>query len=125
MNDDGLKTTILGFVLTTLAGAVGWLIRRVLGNREEIVQLKAEVARLKESQISVECVREVIEDALSKRDAVAIERRAQWDERLTLKIQQAVSQGVQECQDRTKAELERMVPRIVRETLHQTRRMET
>lgn len=130
MSED-FKNTVLGVVLATLVGAVAGLFKKVNSNGEAVLlhaakleALQIEVKRLDVAQVTQECVREVIEESLTKRDAAAQERREQWDENLTLRIEKAVVAGVRECQALTKAELERMVPRIVREVLTQTGRFD-
>lgn len=131
--NDNLATALVAAFLAGLTTAVGWVIARVLGAREDslvlqgkVVSLEAKVASLESelkthqsSAITQECVRAVIEEALSRRDASAAERRQAWDERLALKVEAAVVAGVQTCQAQTRVELERMVPRIVREVLAQ------
>lgn len=116
---------IAGVVLTAMVTAIGWVIARVLANRESIVKLETRIDDLGKdvsAQLTQECVRDVIEVALSKRDQANEERRGQWDENLSLKIEQAVFKGTKECQSQTRADLELIVPRIVREVLQQTDR---
>jgi|GEM_PF-5019133 len=126
---DEFKNTILGVVLTAIIGAVTGLFKKVGANSEKVTgqgkdieALRAQLVAVEARSISVECVREVIEESLTKRDVQAADRREQWDENLTLRIERAVVAGVRECQELTKAELERMVPRIVHEVLRQTGR---
>ena len=51
-----------------------------------------------DEQLSKESVREVIEEALSKRDVLGAAFRAEANEKLALQVKQAVMEGVTECQ---------------------------
>lgn len=138
---EGWGVAIFTAILAILTAAVAWLVSRVLGSREDALELRgkldamtvkadaltARVAVLegehkafKADALTTEGVRKVMEQALSARDAVAFERRKEWDERLSLKIEASVLNGLQKCEANTKTELERMVPRIVREVLAAT-----
>lgn len=96
---------------------VGWLVVVVIDLKGKLAVVEASHVEIKGSLLTSEGVRKVVEQALAARDAVAFERRRDWDERLTLKIAGAVSEGFSKCQAETRAELERAVPRIVREVL--------
>lgn len=120
---------LLTAALAALGASVAWTINKVLGNREDnliqreqIRELEVKLTSLKDNQLSLESVRSVIEEALRSRDRQAQERRQQWDKALTLEIERAVIEGVKTCQNETKRELEQIVPRIVRDTIQQTRR---
>lgn len=104
--EDAFKAVITA-IIGLVSAAVSWLVKRVLDDREEIVVLKEEVKSLKKTadgQITQECVREVIEKALDKRDEQAAARRIEWDKRLSLEVKQAVQE-----------EVERLTPKLVRE----------
>jgi hypothetical protein len=110
--DDAVKA-VFGAILTGLASAVAWLIAKVLGNREAILvqqeklrTLEGVVGDLQRNQITKDSVREAIEQALDRRDRANNERREEWDRRTALEIKQTVA-----------VELERIVPRIVREVM--------
>jgi hypothetical protein len=82
---DALKV-IAGFLGTVVIAVVSWLVKTTLGNREESIlfsqklkQLEAEVDDLKKNQVTTECVREVIDEALAKRDKIGQERRIEFD----------------------------------------------
>lgn len=127
-SDEALKT-IFGSLLTALGVMVSWLARSVLGSREALIvardrldYLEEEMRATKATRLTQESVREVVEEALAHRDVESERRRADRDKRLALELRQAVLQGANECQRQTREEMERMVPRIVREVLSQTRR---
>lgn len=119
----------VGTLVAALGAVTGWLARVVVGNRAALIEsqakvatLEAKVASLESRQLTREDLRAAIEDALNRRDDQARERRGEWDRRLALEIRQAVTESVVECQRLTRAEIEQMVPRIVREVLGQQKR---
>ncbi len=102
MSDDGIKTTILSAVLAALTGAIGWLVTKVLGNEKDLVKqdarlgaVECDVAELKDGQLTQDCVRDVVDNALERRDRIAEERRREWDRRLALEIRAAVHEEVE------------------------------
>ena len=108
--DDAIKA-VFAALLAGLLGAVTWVVRNVLGVKEKVllleVRIKAQedrVDEIKASQVTVECVREVIEEVLDRRDVSANERRAEWDRRHRLEIEAVVSD-----------KLDSLVPRLARE----------
>lgn len=127
---------IVGFLLAFVVPAVGWLVSRVLAAGETVgvhgqritalegahAKLDEAHVKLDEGQLTRDCVREVIDEALDKRDVAAAERRQHFDETLALKIKAAVRDGQAECQRQTRLDLESMVPRIVHEVVQQTTR---
>lgn len=112
MTADEVIKGVVGLVLTAIGGVVSWLVKRVLDDREEIIMLKSKVEHLDKEKITQECVREVVEEALEKRDKQAEERRKEWDRRQHLEIRQAVSE-----------EIDKLVPRLVREVRAATGQM--
>ena len=113
--DDGLKAAFAS-VLGVLIGAVGWLVSRVMGNREasllhtqEIAQVKVDVALLKKEALTQETVRQVVEAALDRRDRQNNEKRMEWDRRTQLEIKATVRE-----------EVEKMLPRFVKEIRNAT-----
>lgn len=129
--DDGIKA-VGGIVLTALAGAVGWLWRLVLTNREDNVRQAEQLADVRRqldeeraARLTKEDVRDVIDHALSARDKHGADRRQEYNEALTLRIKQAVLEGVSECQAQTRDEIDRLVPRIADEVAARTGRYRT
>lgn len=117
----------LASLVAVLFGWVRWLHKTVVDNRERallhdqrVKQIELEVKTLKDSLVSKEDIRDVIHHALSQRDVHNADRRISWEENLTLRIRQAVMEGVNECQAQTRKEIERLVPTLVREVLTQT-----
>lgn len=111
MTADDILKTVFTAVVGILTAAVGWLVRSVLIAKETILlhdarlhKMEGEIAELKKEALTVECIREVVEGALDRRDGQAAERRVEWDKMHTLEIRQVVAD-----------ELERMLPRIIRE----------
>jgi len=103
--DDALKA-VFGAVLAAILAIVTWLVKTVIGNREAAIVgrertavIEDRLSRCQGDKTTKEDVREVIEDALTKRDVRAAERRAEWDTRLTLEIKNAVSDGIKDCKD--------------------------
>lgn len=126
--DDATKT-LVGLMLAALSAAVGWIWRMVQINRESSVrqeeQIKDLVRQIKEDRterLTKEDVRDVINHALGQRDQHEGERRRDFDEALTLRIRNAVTEGVNECQAHTREELDRMVNRIADEVIKRTDR---
>lgn len=124
--DDAIKA-IFGAILTTLVGAFWWVTNKVLKNREDNVQqasklgeLEGRLISMEKKQLTKEDIREVIQGALSARDLSNQERRKEWDETLTLRIEKAVHEGVTQCHQNTKEEIELMVPRLMKELMEQT-----
>jgi len=116
MTGEDVAKAVVGTLLGGLIAAVTWLANTVLGNREralvqakEVEALQVRVATLETSQITTECVREVIEEALSKRDLQHDKRREEWDRLQRFEIAQAV-----------RDEFERAVPKILRELRGET-----
>jgi Glu-tRNA(Gln) amidotransferase subunit E-like FAD-binding protein len=129
MTSDDIIKTVFGTLLAGLAGVVGWLFTKVIRNgtfgaeaNVRLAALETAVKEIKDSELTRDDVREVVDAALDRRDADAAERRKQWDKLLTLELSKAVKEGVEECQVETKKHLETIVPLIVRETIQQTRR---
>lgn len=129
--EDAIKA-LGGLVVAALSAAVGWLWRMVQKNREDNVRQEEQIRDLsrqveedRRGRLTKEDVREVIYQALGARDAHNAERNNQWNEALTARIEKAVLTGVNECQAQTRDELERLVPRIVREVISQTGRFPT
>lgn len=124
--DDAIKA-IFGVVLASLTAAVGWIVNKVLKNREDNVQqaskleeLEGRLISMENKQLTKEDIREVIQGALSARDQSNLERRKEWNETLTLRIEKAVHEGVNQCHQNTKKEIELMVPRLMKELMEQT-----
>jgi len=116
MTGEDVAKAVVGTLLGGLIAAVTWLANTVLGNREralvqakEVEALQVRVATLEASQITTECVREVIEEALRKRDLQHDKRREEWDRLQRFEIAQAV-----------RDEFERAVPKILRELRGET-----
>jgi uncharacterized protein YlxW (UPF0749 family) len=108
--DDAIKST-LAALLAGLVAAVTWLVSTVLGGKEKIVLLEARlksqedrVEEIRREQVTVECVREVIEEALEKRDKVAEQRREEWAKTRQLETKAVIQE-----------ELDKLVPRLARE----------
>lgn len=104
--EDAAKA-IGGILLSVLSAITGWLFKRVLDDREDLILLKSKVEGLEKdqaAQVTQECVREAVEEALDRRDKQAAERRVEWDRRQALEIKQAVGE-----------EMEKMMPKIIRE----------
>jgi hypothetical protein len=102
---------IFKVLMAVVTGVVAWLARRVVDDREEIVVLKGKFETLeakheevKKDQITQECVREVVEEALERRDKQAEVRRAEWDRRFSLEVKAAVQE-----------ELDKLTPKLIRE----------
>lgn len=127
MTQDDIIKSIFGVILTTLVAAFWWVTNKVLKNREDNVQqasklgeLEGRLTSMEKKQLTKEDIRDVIQGALSTRDANNQERRKEWNETLTLRIEKAVHEGVTQCHQNTKKEIELMVPRLVREILDQS-----
>ena len=108
--DDAVKATF-GAALAALFAAVTWLVNTVLGGEKKLLLLEAKVAiqearvaEIKAGQVTVECVREVIEEALEKRDKIAEQRREEWGKTRQLETKAAIQE-----------ELDKLVPRLARE----------
>lgn len=111
MTWDDIMKAIIASVLALIVGAISWLVSSVLSVRERFLEVKgrldkaeADVASLSSRQITVENVRDVIEEALTKRDKEYEKRRAEWDKLRQLEVREAV-----------RDELEKNIPRLVRE----------
>ncbi len=115
MSGDEILKVVFGVILTAIVAAVGWLVNKVLTNREGVKVLEVKVEGLEKEQLTQECVRIVIDESLKKRDLIAQERREVWDEKLTTQIKLAVMEGVNECQAQTREELDKLIPRIIDE----------
>lgn len=127
MTQDDIIKSIFGVILTTLVAAFWWVTNKVLKNREDNVQqasklgeLEGRLTSMEKKQLTKEDIRDVIQGALSTRDANNLERRKEWNETLTLRIEKAVHEGVNQCHQNTREEIELMVPRLVREILDQS-----
>lgn len=89
MTSDDVVKGALGLVLTLLSGLVTWLMKTVMGNREELVLLKARVEQLEKvntTAVSADQIRVAIDEALVKRDKAGLERRMEWERRFVLEI---------------------------------------
>ena len=120
MTGDDIVKTLFGAALTILTGLVGWVLAKVFGSEKAIVELKKdtevasverrrlekEIQDLEDKQLTQECVRRALDEALDRRDIQAMQRRQEWDERLSLQIQHVTGE-----------QIERLVPRIVKEVL--------
>lgn len=112
MTFDDLFKGVVGLAFTGTAAISSWLLRTVLKDHQTVMLLEAKVANLEKDQITTDCVREVVEEALDKRDKIAELRRVEWDRRHSLEIKQAVSE-----------ELEKLTPKIIREVRNATSRI--
>jgi hypothetical protein len=124
MSGDDLLKGLFGLLITTVVAVVGWLVRTVLTTERSLMltneaakTLRAEVDHLKSSQITTECVREVIDEALTKRDQLGLERRAEWERRFTLEVRQAIHDEVSKL---IREELERVWQEIRRSRVRHT-----
>lgn len=114
--DETLKVAAGTFAALTGA-ALTWLVRSVLGNRETISTFGLRIKSLEASQVSKEDVRQVVEQALDRRAVEDDRRRQEHDALLAAQVREAVSEGTRECRSLDAHNLERLVPRIVHETL--------
>lgn len=108
--DDFLKA-LFGAVLTAVMAVLAWVVKRTIDSREETLVtegrvkfLEVEMADLKKTQITTECVRDVIEEVLDRRDAASLLRREEQIKLHQLEMRHVISE-----------ELEKAIPRIVRE----------
>lgn len=98
---------VAGVLLGLVTTVTGFLVRIVFKNKDDLSDLKTRLAVVESATkdpVTVECVREVISQVFDQRDKIDADRRAEWDTRTSLQIRQAVHE-----------EIERSVPRIVRE----------
>lgn len=86
MTINNVGDALFGLILSVLVAIAAWLILKVIKLREDLIEMRGEVkalqvkvTALEASQITTECVREVIEAALEKRDKLNAERRIEWD----------------------------------------------
>jgi hypothetical protein len=128
--DDILKSLLASF-LGVLGVAMVAIVRKVFGNSEELLKTEARVdmsedalERLEKNQLTRESVREAIDEALDRRDKAAVERKKEYDRIRLLELKKAMLEVAEKKQKDTREQLERMVPRVVRETLRETRRQE-
>lgn len=111
MTADDIIKTVFGVVLTIVVAAGSWILGKVLGHGDasilqgaKIKELEAKVEKLEKSQMTTESVREVVEKALEKRDASVSERRTEFQRVHMLEMRTIVGE-----------ELEKLIPRIIRE----------
>lgn len=111
MTISSVGDALLAALLAALMAITGWLLRTVLNDRERILVLETvvkvqdeKVKKLETEAVTVECVREVIESALEKRDKQYEARRAEWDRTRRLEIKEALHE-----------EIELLIPRLLRE----------
>ncbi len=111
MTADEIFKWIFGVLSTCLAAVVAWLAGSTIKNREQLIsqagkieRLEADIVALKASQITEDCVREVIDEALEKRDKLAEQRRGEWH-RL----------NILETGEKVREELNKLIPRLLEE----------
>lgn len=126
MTIDNLTKTVFGALLGFLTAVMTWMVRSTSRNRETSLvnkmkqeALEKRVGDLEEKALTKESVREVIENALAKRDAIAVERRAEWNEHLALQLKQAVAEGIQVCKVLCKKDIQQDVKMAVDEAFRQ------
>lgn len=109
--EDVLKW-IGALVVATLSAVTGWLIRMVLGNREDNIRQTEKLIELEgkvSAVITKEDIREIIDHALTQRDTYNAVRRKEWDAHLELRIKQAVLESAVE----SRADLEQILRRVL------------
>jgi hypothetical protein len=101
----------VGILFAGLLGAVSWLLGTVLGHRDSITKLtmkvetlEADMKKAKEEQVTRECVREEIENALEKRDKLAETKRMEYARLRKLETKEIIDE-----------KLEQLIPRIAHE----------
>lgn len=99
-----------GLALTAIGVVVAWVLRTSISTKERVLVLEGENKALQEKvrtmdkeRVTVECVREVIEGALDKRDKAHEKRRAEWDKLRRLEIAEALQ-----------TEMGKVLPQLVR-----------
>lgn len=104
---DGLVKVAFGLVSLGLVGAVKLLwntvsvnrdavrdLRRESATREQHLALEARVSRLEDDKVTTDCVREVIEEALEKREREAEKRREERAKRYELQTRETVREEI-------------------------------
>lgn len=111
MSTEALISIVLTCIIGIMLPPIAWLIHTVLTSRERLSTLEHAVARatediaeVKSNAITQDKVRDVINDALDRRDRIHEARRLEWDRRLGLEVKDIVSQ-----------ELEKHLPRLARD----------
>lgn len=95
--DDAFKA-IASAMITALSSVAAWLAHRVVADREEIIKLQGKVDHLESvTLLTLEDVRDAIDEALDRRDKAHEERRREWDRRLSLEIRAAVREVCDGC----------------------------
>lgn len=107
MGESILLPVAATLIASGAAGGVAILWRTVVGNRDDVRELKREalprvehmrlearVDRLEADKVTVECVREVIEEALDKRELAAEKRREERAKRYELQTRETVREEI-------------------------------
>lgn len=96
----GAVLGLLGLLGTAVTALMGLVFKNWSGVAEGKIKIKAlesDVEDLKDSQLTKEDVREVVDAALERRDKQNALRRIDWEKRLSLQIKQAVIEGIRDC----------------------------
>lgn len=96
----GVVGAVVAGIVGTIGAVVGWLVKHVLDTDKEILMLKAKVENLEKDKVTVECVREVVEEAFANREKIEEERA----KRTTLEFKAIVIE-----------QMELLTPKIVKE----------
>lgn len=95
---------IQGLFMLVVGGAVSWLFKTVLSNRDGVKEGTTErkymqekvgensqaISKVGEEALTVECVRDVVESSLAKYDQIQAERRAVLEKSLGLQVEQSL-----------------------------------
>ena len=107
---------IASAVLAVVTAVSGWLVKTVLGNREDNIRQTEKIRELEgkvSAVITKEDIREIIAQALDQRDAFNAVRRREWDAPLELRLKQAVMESSQKSQKFSRTELEEILRKVL------------
>lgn len=111
INVEGIFKSAIGLVLTGIAAVVGWLIHSTMKHDKkdelqdaEIKRLKEDLDEFKKGRVTVEQIREMLDEALERRDQKVVERRAEYEHLHAAQLKNMIQE-----------EFERVIPRFLRE----------
>lgn len=107
MTGDDVIKLMVAPLITIIGAAIAWLIAAVLNCRERLVALEGKVIKLEgdiAQQVTVECVREAIKEAL-----------VEWDKQRDALNQEAEKRRQLEVREAVRDEIARTIPLLAKE----------
>ena len=103
-----ITIAVLGAVLTLLTGAVGWAMATVIRSKEQVLLLASRLGAVEEKlreAISLQDVRDSIDEVLSRREAAQDVSRRERDELNQFRIRETITAETGKAMPKVIAEL--------------------